>query len=103
MSQVSDQVAFLRARLDEDEQNLWLRLNQPHYETCDTFREIPYPCDCGLPERLLRAVEAKKRILDEVPYEAVIIGEYRAGLYRAIEHLVSEYSDHPEYREEWRP
>ena len=62
-----DIVEFLRARLDEDEDNR----SQWHARDCylvmrgeDMFGDVE-PCDCSGPTRVLREVEAKRRILDE--------------------------------------
>lgn len=69
------------------------------------------------PARVLREVEAKRRILaqeeearahyDHVKSSATYPVETSIGhvvaLATVIRHLASAYSDHPDYREEWRP
>jgi hypothetical protein len=74
-----DLVEFLRARLDEDE----------------------------VAARVLREVEAKRRILelhrpdDPDRPECVTCGP--RWPCRTVEALTSAYADHPDYHEEWRP
>lgn len=56
------------------------------------------------PHRVLAECEAKRRVVEE--YSAVPDGQqgpYRAGLGRALRCLALPYSDHPDYRPEWRP
>jgi hypothetical protein len=96
-----DIVAFLNARLDEDER--YLKSNQHHLWT----------------ERPLREVTAKRVLIAAVlRYETIIDGEWgdcheedeiAAGLcpehqpdeMGALRHLAAVWSDHPDYREEW--
>jgi Family of unknown function (DUF6221) len=74
---VSDLVAFLRARLDEDE-----AVAQP-----------------WAPPRWLREVEAKRAIIAE--YEAPFGSHLRLGLYFAIVQLAAIWHDHPDYDPAW--
>lgn len=78
-----DLVAFLRARLDEDE--AWV---------------VDGDCPCpegGLipncPERVLREVEAKRRLVGWAETKALYV----------LTALALPYADHPDYRQEWRP
>jgi len=92
----ADLVAFLRARLDEDE--AYLLSNRRHLWT----------------QRPLREVEAKRAILDAfqaVDAEVVTMlhdrrprkyGEWD-GLHKAVCHLATVYRDHPDYDEAWKP
>ncbi len=135
-----DLVAFLRARLSEDEavtrRNLGQRGlgdngNFPDYRTYtddDTNAADDYLGRFN-PARVLREVEAKRRIIDELVdarearrkawanYLAWTDGKPEpfpggersdgpdriiAGLERAVILLASEYADHPDYRQEWK-
>lgn len=109
---MDDLIAFLRARLDEDEQGAQQELA--------LLREFPYPDDFQVeyqwvrmarhphggvstshapgaptPTRVLAEVKAKRRILDGFQWE----GQEA----RAIALLAEVYADHPDYRPEWRP
>ena len=83
-----DLIAFLNARIDEDER--YLKSNQHHLWT----------------QRPLREVEAKRTILAE--YERAL--EKAPGnlplintLIRLMRVLAAVYSDHRDYRQEWKP
>jgi hypothetical protein len=116
MTDTTDLVTFLRAWLDKDEEAQW------HDQGCllvlagnDTFGEFE-PCDCAVPARVLRDVEAKRRIVDELApllgYEprddqdntevmlSMIRSEHAEKLVRL---LASVYDSHPDYRPEWKP
>jgi Family of unknown function (DUF6221) len=109
---MSDLVAFLRARLDEDEA-VALAI---HDVSCDVllYEEGMPDCNCGYPARVLREVEAKRAIMDA--YEAVLaecatmLGDRRPrtygehdGLLLAAKHLAAVFEDHPGYDEAWKP
>jgi hypothetical protein len=127
-----DLVAFLRARLDEDEQgaravtaNGWANIG-PHPADSRPVAQHIFRHD---PARVLREVEAKRRIIDGLEaardnlqksaanYQAWAAGEREPhpgvngsgaeslipGLTYAMQVLASPYSDHPDYHEEWRP
>lgn len=91
---VSDLVAFLRARVDEDAVAATMR--EAHKLDCE---QVPnpagytYPCDCGVPERMLREVEAKRKILDG--FDPI---EHPVGPLLA---LAAVYCDHPDYDPAW--
>jgi Family of unknown function (DUF6221) len=78
-------IAFLRARLDEREQN---RKTRDEYD--------------------LRDVEAKRRIVDSWPdpfgvWSAEQADSARVMKGRVLRLLALPYSDHPDYRQDWRP
>ena len=146
MNGMDDLVQFLRARLDEDESvaravedgsapfdGQWkadgdtaLRTENDH-----VLAYLPEgrPFKVGVlrhiarhdPARILREVEAKRRIVQEIlKYEAKIDSEWGCchlmneiadGLCSerspasipALQLLAVSYADHPDYREEWRP
>jgi len=100
----ADLAAFLRARLDEDEYGPW-----PHRSTCQMLRPVPenfpfatFSCDCDLAARWAREVEAKRQVVDYLASELADdpTSVMDQDLLRA---LAAVYSDHPDYREEWRP
>lgn len=87
---MSDLAAFLRARLDEDEQQATYRLKEP----------TQYAAFEADPARVLRDVEAKRVILDR--YERWDEGYgFQSALEIAVSVLAAVYSDHPDYRPEW--
>jgi len=109
--------AFLRARLDEDEAAA--KAARPAYFTCECLAVFSAAGDIAHvlrhdPARVLRDVEAKRAILKR--YEHAVSGElpeWTAGrelisaaiaiLFVAIRELTAVYSDHPDYRQEWKP
>lgn len=111
---MDDLVAFLRDRLAEDE--------AAARKVPEDLREIPLGLWAGTgpmehlarhsAARVLREVEAKRRIVDEYAERAHYDNEdwhYEGatgrihGLGEALRFLASVYSDHPSFREEWRP
>lgn len=103
MTDMDALVAFLRARVDaeaaEPPDNL-------HLSWCDRAQEYVYagaPCDCDNPARIVREVEARRLVLDEVrdmyqgdPYQEGVHAVTLAKL------LALPDAGHPDYREEWR-
>jgi uncharacterized protein DUF6221 len=95
-------VEFLRERLDEDEQAA--RDVRPDQDYSDSAHQ-----DRWSPARVLREVEAKRRIIGE--YERYVAERRRAmggwDTYSEqspiITALAAVYADHPEYDESWRP
>lgn len=112
-----DLVAFLRARLDDDEQAA--REAAVWWGDADEPGEAPHwrPVPCGHiwndqdggiadevadrhaahiarhdPARVLAEVEAKRRMVDE----------HGNGTCRTLRLLALPYADHPDYRPEWR-
>lgn len=112
-----DLVAFLRARLDEDEAAAKLAAREGGTWTQDDPQRYPGSISSlggqvvyaeGAPDenqaphiarhdpaRVLREVEAKRAILDE--YLAA------PGWPQDVVLLAAVYSDHPDYRDEWKP
>ena len=102
---------FLRARLDEDEVRQRNSLAQWHAPGCASLdSERPFPCDCGVPARVLAEVAAKRerirlwnglRVLREGGGH-----EYDLAYGTATKSLqldAAVYSAHPDYDERWRP
>jgi Family of unknown function (DUF6221) len=119
---VTDLVAFLRARLDEDER--LATLARPEFFTPECLAVFASAGDAAHvirhdPARVLREVEAKRAILAEIfNYEAVIDGEWgdcheadqiAAGMcpdhmpdeIPALRVLAAVYSDHPHFDPAW--
>ncbi|MFF5773857.1 DUF6221 family protein [Streptomyces californicus] len=65
------------------------------------------------PARVLREVEAKRRLLTDYEENAADLDAQHApdmdyvgradGLETALQHLATAYADHPDYRDAWRP
>ena len=121
---MSDLIAFLTARIDEDEQRALAMKHftvheQPYY-SCAGSRTEPLGdlewgeelCDCFVAERrarALREVEAKRKILDALQeaeaaldrgYTDLVRGS-QLTLLRACRFLAAVYSDHPDYDQSW--
>lgn len=119
--------AFITARLDETAARAWAvhdvsKCDALLYEEnmADAARRDP-DCDCGRPARVLREVAALRAVMAETfEYEAKIDGEWGCahnaeemadGSCRlvdpdgiaALRRLATTWSDHPDYRQEWRP
>lgn len=103
-----DLIAFLNARLDEDEAYGPRPLEPGEYPNVFEGHEP------GAPKRVLREVAAKRAILawwqrgdpdPEGPAPSLTYENYRRSLpgYQLLLHLAAVYSDHPDYREEWKP
>src|SRR5690242_7414081 len=105
---------FLLARIAEDEDT---DMGLPHRAWCNGWPGDSGPCSCGVRSRVLAECEAKQRIVESYresegdddgtmePTSTVVAyvqGE-AAGLGEAIVLLAASYSDHPDYRDEWRP
>ena len=132
---MNDLIEFLRARIDEDERIALAtqtcncgRCEMPLAWTIDD--DGIDPLGVGLrhtvapgylnpeqgahivhqdPDRTLREVEAKRRILEFTLEQVRWIDEYTHTPYAEgaeidlLESMAWPYSDHPEWREEWRP
>lgn len=107
MSSMEALVAFLRARLDEDEQEISKHPDGEYHEE-DGYvatQESGYPAFRMLvigKRRALQQVAVKRRLLDE--YERcgpTTVGHI--GLRGAVRILGEEYVAHPDFRGEWRP
>lgn len=95
-----DIVAFIRARLDQQD----AESGDIHdVEVCALMRFRDAPCDCDEPARVLRAVEAKRRIVATCEYwlwnDDRGIDPCAAQVLRDV---ASEWIDHPDYQSEWK-
>lgn len=86
-----DFIVFVAARLDEEEAALREAIDQGRYAGHD-------------PDRVLRYVEARRKILAEYNADSANgeTPDYYAGLAFTIKALAAFWSDHPDYREEWK-
>lgn len=117
---MDDLVAFLRARFDDDERLIgeYEAYMSQRAAAAGSYVLVEPPGWCaGEPfdiDRVLREVEAKRRILDEIVpamdgMDDRINGEWGIGPiadedYESVELLrllALPYSDHPDYRTEW--
>ncbi|MFF6925834.1 DUF6221 family protein [Streptomyces californicus] len=125
---MDDLVQFLRDRLDEDEQAA-RAAHAPNWST-DGRTGLHYGVEDGWmtdalttadadhiarhdPARVLREVEAKRRLLTDYEENAADLDAQHApdmdyvgradGLETALQHLATAYADHPDYRDAWRP
>ena len=95
---------FLTARLDEDKAGA----EDIHSRDCDTMTPPGFPCDCGYPARVLREVDAKRKILAlHEPND--VTGPGRACRWCGhlwpcdeVRILVAVWSDHPDYDPAWK-
>jgi Family of unknown function (DUF6221) len=109
---MSDLVAFLRARLDEDEVSATpgrralddLRFELKHGDRYE--QHLSSRLEDGLDSqtvaweaRVLREVEAKRAIVENSHHNGVIFTHLRPALL----HLAAVYADHPDYDPEWKP
>ncbi|MDP9949133.1 MULTISPECIES: DUF6221 family protein [Streptomyces] len=128
MSDMDDLAQFLRDRLDEDEQAA-RAAHAPNWST-DGRTGLHYGVEDGWmtdalttadadhiarhdPARVLREVEAKRRLLTDYEENAADLDAQHApdmdyvgradGLETALQHLATAYADHPDYRDAWRP
>lgn len=125
ISRFEDIVKFVRARLDDDEAaaraaarpggGAWARTSSGVYVADSNSPVAVGPWDGELvdegphiarhdPARVLREVEAKREILEMAWHR---LGDDDHGADPASlalpEFLALAYSDHPDYREQWRP
>lgn len=104
---MTDPIAFLRARLDEDEQvalaakpGPWQVDGGTVYARHPTDEIVDYTDSADHiarhdPTRVLADVAAKRQIIE------LVIGAY-AG-YAVLPLLALPYAGHPDYREDWKP
>lgn len=106
-------VAFLTARLDEDE----AAVPSLHDTSRDKYDLTPSGCLCNWPARALREVEAGRELLAahekalstvrERPSGYDHEGEdetgWRLALELALKLRAAVWRDHPDYRPEWKP
>lgn len=109
-------VEFLTARLDEEAR----RTTEIHAEDCDSIpREGyngPFPCDCGVPTRLLTWIAVERAIIHqhgngdgahECPDGFMDSGETEPHtgwelVCMTQRHLAMSYAGHPDYQHAWR-
>ncbi|MGW6912575.1 DUF6221 family protein [Kitasatospora sp. NPDC054939] len=118
-------VAFLNARLDEDEQiacdpmaTTWTKSDAPSIFVMGDNELVAETTDfCAArhiarhdPARVRAEVAAKRQILVEYETAATFYGKNRHapagelhGLHVALRYLASVYVSHPDYRPEWAP
>ena len=102
---------FLLARIAEDERDGW----EVHVQGCPSVRDVPFPCECGYPARVLAECEAKRRIVETFSFEndaGSAVDEWMstgltpppavAALTRVATLLALPYADHPDFHEAWR-
>ena len=101
---MSELVAFLRARLDEDETTAKAVMNAGVTDAIPTaFKpwDLLVPNDpYGAVTRLLREVEAKRRLIAETEYHWNGLGPLHLPI-DVFRLLALPYSDHPDYDPEW--
>ena len=99
-----DLIAFLTARLSEEAADARF----VHIIDCSHAFVSPEhcPCDCGIPARVGREVEADRaliaeygRVLAKAPGNTPLINT----LIRLMQARAFVHSDHPDYRQEWTP
>lgn len=133
---MDDLIAFYRDRLDEDERSAldWQRhkqarteqfMNDPRRQHVSPFRKPVTDAQLSEhayhdrfdPARVLREVEAKRRILDEHPIltagrvctrcsdyaEPGEVFREVPGPCATVRLLALPYADHDDFREEWKP
>ncbi|MEV0616166.1 DUF6221 family protein [Nonomuraea sp. NPDC050404] len=119
---MDDLAAFLRARLDEDEQlareagnRHWLVQDNtielyPEHED-DGYMRWPTRADARHaanwePARVLREVEAKRRIVERCERDLqtyIGTGVHVATSYLVLRMLALPHAEHPDYLEAWKP
>jgi hypothetical protein len=106
-----DLLAFLHARLDDDE-----RLGTLHTRVADEIGLAADPCDPRGGIRIVADAAAKRRMVeradaaihlaDETPEGAPNAAQRQgqAAAWEAVlEFLTEPYADHPDYDPEWKP
>ena len=121
MSDLDELIEFFLARIAEDEaaarladgvtdkqEDDWQDVTQP-LTLADTLKHESWAKKYGYayehiarhdPARVLRECEAKRRIVETAQDIDMIENEWGQSILRD---LASVYSDHPDYREEWKP
>jgi hypothetical protein len=95
---MDDLTAFINARLDEDEAaaKKAIELGAGVWSLAPHFHTARHS-----PARVLREVAAKRAILRL--YDNPKASAHVSGLVLAMVHIAAVWSDHPDYRAEWRP
>jgi hypothetical protein len=127
---VEDLVRWLGEQADEDDR-VQKSLDDWHARNCESIPvegyNGPFPCNCGVPERMLRETEAKRKLLvlhrpvtradfvssDGAPAGPLVVcHECDANTTDAdwpdrpcwtLRYLAAPYADRPGYKEAWRP
>ena len=116
---MDDLVVWLRAQLDEDERrcDLWHDYEcelfnheadggvQSAFAALEMLSTVPGAvCTCGLPGRMLREIDAKRRTLIRCE-EAMLAASPMLVHFarRTVWEMARPYADRPGFREEWRP
>jgi len=105
---VNDLVAFLNARLDEDEEQA-RRVQAVLDDGWNYFDETP--TELIDPARALREVEVKRAIVRRCAIRMNEMDQHPNGLVsprallarQVLMDLAAVWSDHPDYRAEWKP
>ena len=104
---MNDLIAFLAARLDEDEA---VARRAAGGSPRETNLGIALFIGRFNPARVLREVEADRRLLAEwqkAETDPAIDDQWNAGLAAglrmAVQIRAARHSDHPDYRQEWAP
>lgn len=91
-------LAFLNARLDEDERHL--KSNAHHLWTKRPLREVAAKrAVIAMHDELWRLYRTFEQAGEPGP---ISLGRAQ-GLWRAVRLVGAVYSDHPDYRPEWKP
>jgi Family of unknown function (DUF6221) len=103
-------VAFVRARLEEDEAAAEDWHDAQRCGALDRDGGFdPRQCDCGYPARVLREVAAGRALIaayepvarNDGPSEPEYAYGWAEGLGMAVRALASFWSDHPDYDKKW--
>lgn len=102
---------FLLARIAEDQsraESIRTVTYLPRWRTSSGGEVLESPVEIpDLRARLLAECEAKRRIVkryvDTSYLEPVPSNAYDLALFHVMNDLAAVYSDHPDYRDEWRP
>lgn len=123
---MDDLVVWMRAQLDEDARRceLWHDYEcelfnheadggvQSAFAALEMLSTVPGAvCTCGLPGRMLREIEMKRAVLQDLVEVIEASEDYKGPDYyegvdaceRTLKRMASVYADRPGYREEWRP
>lgn len=107
----ADLVAFMRARLAEDERGA----GDVHLDSCNWVLPLPGSCDCGYPDRVRAEVAAKRAILDQAAdwlryepppnqrhlHDVAVDTELGEVARRLLRLLAQPYAGHPEFDLSW--
>lgn len=111
-------VQFLRARLGEGERCQQDPFNQWHHPDCEYLPSggtPTFPCNCGVPARVLADVEAKRGVVARYEFacreagrlalteeEREVWVQVAGALQSCVLRFAAIHDDHPDYRAEWR-